>query len=114
ETGICAVACGERWSASMVPEPFPANPFDPAEFRLDAVISGPDGERRLAAFFTEDVDLSDRGDTEAATIGGRPRFDLRFRPREPGRYRIRLEAAWSDGTTRSWALPDLVASGARV
>jgi hypothetical protein len=108
------VAAGTRWTLRLRPEPFPANPFDPDQFALDAVITTPDGgEERVPGFYVQDMGSSDRGDREQLTPEGEGRFAVRYRPRQPGRHHLRLEASWGKGKPLSVALPDLVVDGPR-
>ena len=44
ETGMAEANTGERWEVRCRPEPFPINPFDPEEFRIDAHIVTPSGK----------------------------------------------------------------------
>jgi hypothetical protein len=117
-------ATGERWTLSALPAPFPANPYDPAQFALDAVFTAPDGkELRVAGFARQPMRLSDRGDREESRCDGACRFEVRFRPRQPGCYRVRLETRWGAGGGEAGSaaasaaplvtvLPDLEVSGA--
>lgn len=103
---------GTRWELSLRPQPFPANPYDTEEFRVDALVTCPDGsEQRIPGFFAEPMARHDRGDREELTPNAAGRFTVRFRPRQPGTHRMRLEARWQGGTVRSVALPDCVVSG---
>jgi hypothetical protein len=113
--GVARGATGERWTMSLLPAPFPVNPYDPEQFALDAVFTAPDGtELRVAGFARQPVRLSDRGDKEEARCAGPCRFEVRFRPRQPGRYHLRLEARWDGehGTLVKTGLPDLEVAGA--
>lgn len=110
----CRITCGERWELRVTPTPFPANPFDAEQFRLEAVISGPDGARRVLGFADQDIALSDGGDRQIAERHGDSRFALRFRPAQPGTYTIRLEATWADGRQVVTELPALEATGTAV
>ncbi len=111
---------GERWSLNVMPAPFPTNPYDPAEFALDAVFTAPDGkELRVPGFAHQPLRLSDRGDREDARCDGACRFAVRFRPRLPGRYHVRLEIRRGSGDGGEGdaaallvtALPDLEVAG---
>lgn len=113
-SGHCRVACGERWELHVTPTPFPANPFDTDEFRLEAVISGPDGDRRVLGFADQAIAFSDGGDREIGERHGESRFALRFRPSLPGTYAIRLEATWGDGRQIVSELPPLEATGPAI
>ena len=103
---------GRRWSLSVRPRPYPADPFDPTIFRLELVVTAPDNsEKRYAGFHDQPMGRSDRGDREVFTAYGEPSFCVRFRPQQAGRHQLRLEAHWQDGSERSVRLPDLEAQG---
>ncbi|MBA3686028.1 MAG: hypothetical protein H0W72_12435, partial [Planctomycetes bacterium] len=103
---------GRRWSLGVRPTPMPDNPYDPDEFRLDLVIDEPDGSTRtIAAFAEEPVRRVDDGDRERFILDGSLRFATRFRPRLPGRHRLRLIAAWVGGSPLTVQLGDLVVVG---
>ncbi|HYE04446.1 MAG TPA: hypothetical protein VEL07_02890 [Planctomycetota bacterium] len=107
----CAGRTGERWQMTFAPDPFPANPFDAAEFRADALITAPDGSRiAIPAFVDQAMRPRDRGDREEMAAAAARRFCVRFRPRQPGRHRVRLDLAWK-GSALTVALPDIVATG---
>ncbi len=92
------IRTGERWETSLVPEPMPANPYDPGQFTLEAVITPPSGpELRVAGFYDQPMESADRGDREIVSPRGRGRFTLRWRPRVAGSHRVRLEARWRGG-----------------
>lgn len=103
---------GTRWSATVRPEPFPADPFDTAVFTLDALITAPDGSsERVAGYYDQPMRARDRGDREDLRPVGPGTFRIRFRPRQPGTHQVRLEARWGDGRTAATALPDLHVDG---
>lgn len=102
---------GERWEATLMPEPAPANPFDPAQFALDLVVSGPDGEHRIPGFWTMPMSSEDRGDREAVSPAGAGRMAVRYRPRHAGVHRLRLEASWAGAAARVVELPPLEVEG---
>jgi hypothetical protein len=103
---------GERWSLTLRPDPWPANPFDPDLFRLDLLVTAPDGQvLRLPGFARQPTALSDRGDREDADPAGPGHFAARFRPRLPGRHRLRLAWSVGGGSERLEPLPDLVVAG---
>lgn len=107
-------ATGRRWSVTLRPQPFPGNPFDPAAFSLDAVITLPDGrEHRIPGFLDQPMTRQDRGDRERVAPVGSDQFTVRFRPRQPGTHRIRLEARWNGaaGTLVTLPLPPLNVGG---
>jgi hypothetical protein len=111
--GVANGRTGERWTLSLDPRPFPVNPYDPRQFALDAVFTTPDGhELNIAGFVRQPMRLTDRGDREDASPDGPARFEVRFRPRLPGRYMVRLEARWQgDGQVLRIELPDLEVAG---
>jgi hypothetical protein len=102
---------GERCEWSVMPDPFPANPYDPTEFALDAEIICPDGSvQPVPGFYFQPMRLKDRGDCETATPDGFGSFVVRYRPRQPGKYQVKLTAAW--GSRRvDVTLPPLTVSG---
>ncbi len=97
------VAAGERWSLRCLPQPFPQNPYAPEEFTLDLVVTTPSGAtQRIPGFAELQMRSSDRGDREEVLPIGPERMVVRYRPREPGVHRLRLEATWP-GLTRTVA-----------
>lgn len=113
-TGSARAVTGQRWSLRVRPDPCPANPYDAEQFALDALLTAPDGsELRVPGFARQPMRLYDRGDREEAAPDGPLAYEVRFRPRTPGTYRLRLEARWADGRTVTTALPDLVVGGER-
>lgn len=107
------VATGARWSLRLRPQPYPAQPYDPAVFSLTLVVTTPDGrEERINGFHEQPMHGADRGDTEEVIAAGRAHFTVRYRPRIPGVHYLRLEAAWADGTVVRNELPALTATGA--
>ncbi len=108
-----AACTGERWTLGVRPEPFPANPYEPDEFRLDLEVVAPDGSRQqLPGFCTADMAASDRGDREEVQQASSSRFAVRWRPRQPGRYGLTVMAAWRDGAVVRCALPEIEVAGA--
>ena len=104
---------GRRWSLQLRPAPFPDNPYDPQEFSLDLAINGPEGFYALIpGFYDLPMALTDRGDSEDSQVAGPDRFQVRFRPRLPGTYRLTLQARWHQGPAQTLHLPDLVVAGA--
>ena len=103
---------GERWSLTLRPDPFPTNPFDPEDFRLDLHVTTPEGTTLVVpGFYGEDMHARDRGDRETLrpADGG---FHIRYRPRTPGLHRLELRATWHDGgASRRLVLPELQVSG---
>jgi hypothetical protein len=103
---------GERWNVQLRPQPFPGNPFDADEFALDCRITASDGTAvEVPGFYQQEMSAHDRGDREELVAAGSGRFAVRYRPREPGRYRLQLVGRWRGGRTVTVALPDLVVSG---
>ena len=106
------VGTGTRWSLSLRPEPYPENPFDPAEFSLELSVTQPDGVvRKFNGFHDEPVQSIDRGDREDWLSRGAPRFLVRYRPSVAGRHHLQLTARWRDGRSVDMTLPELLASG---
>jgi hypothetical protein len=103
---------GQRWEVRCRPDPWPANPYDDAEFALDAEIRLPDGTiQRVPGFHRQAMAAVDRGDREAASPVGAAVFALRLRPRQPGVHTITLVARWRDGREVRSALPPLTVGG---
>ena len=109
------VATGQRWSLHLRPQPYPANPYDPAEFSLALVVTTPDGrEERVSGFHDQPMSATDRGDIEEVVADGRARFTARYRPRMPGVYRLQLESAWHGKDPQLTPLPSLTVSGVAI
>jgi hypothetical protein len=111
--GVMRGRTGARWTMQVRPDPFPANPFDPALFSLAAVITTPDGQQlRIDGFYRQPLDIIDQGDRELGIPTAAGHYEVRFRPELPGSYSIRLEGTW-DGQADpvSVTLPDLVVEG---
>lgn len=103
---------GERWEVRVTPSPYPENPCDPADFRLDLVVHDPSGqELRIPAFHDQPMRSHDRGDRELALPAGEPAFAARWRASRPGWHHLSLEARWRSGASLIMALPDQLASG---
>jgi hypothetical protein len=103
---------GERWTLETVPEPYPADPYDPEEFTLDLVVTAPDGtQRRLPGFHLLPVALAEGGDREEARPAGAARFSVRWRPDRPGHHQLRLEARWRGQAALTCALPAIEVHG---
>lgn len=104
---------GKRWSLSVRPDPFPTNPYDAAQFTIDAQIILPDGSAQMIpGFYQEPMQAADRGDAEIVTPAGLGSFSVRFRPRLPGVHRITLRAQWGKNRSASATLPPLDVAGA--
>jgi hypothetical protein len=89
------IKTGERWELSLLPHPFPQNPFDDREFSLSAEITLPDGTiARVPGFFIQPMELLDRGDRAYSTPAQAGRFALRFRPQQMGPHQIAITAQW--------------------
>ncbi len=113
-SGVDQARTGERWSISLVPSPFPSDPYDPASFALSLEITFPDGHQAiLAGFYDQPMSLRDGGDREIAAPSGNDRFLARWRPQEPGLYHLTLRANWQDGQQLSIPLPPLLVEGPR-
>jgi hypothetical protein len=111
ETTLSA-ATGERWQMRFRPQPFPENPFDPAEFMVDALIALPDGSEVIVpAFFDQPMTSSERGDREDVLPSGGGHFCVRFRPRQPGIHHLRLRARWRGAVEQDVLLPDMSVAG---
>ena len=111
--GAIRLATAARYEFSLLPQPFPANPYDPGEFSLDAVFTHADGRvMRVAGFACEAMTLHDRGDREIAEPEAAARFLVRWRPPLPGRWQAHLEARWQAGEPLVVELPPIVVEGA--
>ena len=109
-----SIATGQRWQVFCRPQAFPSNPYDPAEFTLDLVVTAADGAtQRIPGFASLPMMGRDRGDHEEVTAIGRESFCARWRPRQPGVYQLRLEARWGTRPGIACALPLVTVSGAR-
>jgi hypothetical protein len=104
---------GQRWTLSVRPVPYPADPYDPDQFSLDLEVDRPDGSSvTIAGFHDEPVTRIDRGDIETFRAAGPPRFQVRYRAQQPGTHHLRLTARWAGRPPLEVDLPDLVATGA--
>ena len=107
-----AVRSGERAEWRFLPTPFPHNPYDPAEFSAEAVVTAPDGSTRtINAFFWQGMSSRDGGDREIVRPTGEEAFALRLRPGQPGTWRVRLLCRWARGDRVEVELPPLEATG---
>ena len=103
---------GQRWELSLRPVPYPANPYDPAEFTLDLTVTRPDGQTiTIPGFNQEPVEAIDRGDREEFRSLGPPSFRVRYRPQLPGNHRLRLTARWAGQPPVIRDLPPLTVTG---
>ncbi|MFW5750874.1 MAG: hypothetical protein ACOCZK_04410, partial [Planctomycetota bacterium] len=112
--GRVAIATGERWTLTCIPQPSPHLPHHRERFTLQAVFTHQDGgpTETIAGFYREPHSFHDRGDTEVATASAPGHFELRWRPRRPGQYTARLEACWNQQTTVRLPLPPITVTGA--
>jgi hypothetical protein len=103
---------GERLEWTCRPEPFPANPYDPDEFALDAVFTAPDRtETRVPCFYYQRMRARDRGDRDEVIPAGGDGFAARFRARAPGQWQARWEARWRGGKAQAFPLPSFTVAG---
>ncbi len=103
---------GQRWSMSLRPVPYPANPYDPAEFTLDLTVTRPDGQSlTIPGFNDEPVEAIDDGDHEEFRSLGPPTFRLRYRPQVPGIHHLQLTAHWAGHPPVVRDLPALTVTG---
>ncbi len=111
-TQAVSARTGERWEVAVRPEPFPQHPYDADAFRLEAVITDPEGrEQTIPGFCREPQLLSNRGDREMAMVAGAMDFAVRFRARQPGRHQVRIVARWADGSEIRSTLPEVLVTG---
>jgi hypothetical protein len=120
---LATFAAGTRWTVDTLPRPFPENPYDPDEFRLDLIVTGPQlglkqgasGERRIPGFYLQPMIRHDRGDGEMLIPVGDGHFEARFRPDLPGTYHLKMEAVWDAASgharTVTTDLDDLTVTG---
>ncbi len=79
-----------------------ANPFDPAQIRVDAVVQPPSGKKlTLPAFFAREYERRLEGGKEILTPKGEGYWAFRFAPTEPGTYRLSVVAQDRTGSTTS-------------
>ena len=106
------VTTGQRWAMSVMPQPYPADPFDPEQFRLDLTVTAPDGSITTYAGFHElPIASQDGGNREIFTPAGPAHFSVRYRARMAGRHTMTLTGVWAGKPPVTCALPDLVATG---
>lgn len=112
ETAGGAAVTGERWRLRFRPQPAPAEAFDDQRFAATVEFTDPEGVvERVAAFYRQPMDLLDRGDREVARPSRASQWEVRWRPRRPGRWAVRLRASW-DGVERVVCdLPPITVSG---
>jgi hypothetical protein len=81
--------------------PTVANPFDPDQIRVDAVIVSPSGRSlKVPAFWTEDYRYNLIAGEEHAEALGTQGWRLRFTPEEVGPHRLSLHLAVGSDTAR--------------
>lgn len=112
EVGLPTVETAKRWEVRAIPEPWPADPWDPDAFALRLLADGP-GSARLATtgFHDQPMRAWDRGDREEVQPWGQAAFAARTRATAPGTWTLRLEASWKDGGSAAADLPALQARG---
>ena len=76
----------------------PANPYDPAVVDVGAEVAGPDGTRRIDAFWFQDYQAVPGESGEVLVPAGDPHFRIRFRPEVPGHYTFTVHATDASGT----------------
>jgi hypothetical protein len=82
------VAQWARFEAKARVTPEPANPFDPGEADLRAVLEAPDGRRFEAiGFFYQGFERALVNGREVLTPVGEPHWRVRFTPDRPGEWR---------------------------
>ena len=107
-----SATAGERVELVLVPEPMPADPYDPAQFACDATWIRPDGATwRIPAAYDRPHRAIDLGDRETTLPSAPGRFLLRLRPDIPGTWRLRLSATWAGLSGVQVDLPDLLVQG---
>jgi len=78
------------------------NPYNPAEIRVDAYFTLPDGEVLVQpGFYTQDYELHQDGDIETLTPVGDPVWKVRFSPTETGTYQYYIQAAEGTSATKT-------------
>jgi hypothetical protein len=103
---------GERWELSVLPDPYPSDPFDPELFALDLEVLRPDGvSERVPAFHDQPMRLIDAGSRELGALSAPERFLARYRPRMPGHHHLTLCWRIANGAERRTPLPDLTVEG---
>ena len=82
-----------------------ANPFDPAQIKLDARVEPPSGKSYLLpGYFAQDFTRELKDGKEVLTPSGDGGWNLRLTPREAGTHRILLVAQDRTGTSISKSL----------
>ncbi|MEK7412287.1 MAG: hypothetical protein AAB263_03090, partial [Planctomycetota bacterium] len=109
---VAHATTARRWELHARPVPYPADPFDPAVFRMNLIVTEPDGtQRTFAGFHDQNVQPNDEGNRVTYTAVGAPRFSIRFRARVPGIHRLRLVTSSRQGPDRVISLSDLHVRG---
>ncbi len=105
-------ATGERWIMTCRPAPMPANPFDPDALLLRLDLVHDDGQTiRIEGFYRRPYTLHDGGDREIAQAAGDGHYEIRWRPRRPGRWRATLHSLRRDHPPQAHPLPDIMVGG---
>lgn len=82
-----------------------ANPFDPAQVRIDAKIETPSGRSYVQpGFFAQSFSRGTQGEKETLTPEGDAYWALRFTATEPGEHKITVTAQDRSGTTTAKTL----------
>ncbi|TVR13890.1 MAG: hypothetical protein EA401_05770 [Planctomycetota bacterium] len=92
------ISSGERLNISFRATPLPADPYNPGHFSAHVVFTCmEDGStEHIPAFWKVPMRRLDRGDQERTIAQSSGHFAVRWRPRQPGRYDVRLQASWND------------------
>ena len=78
------------------------NPFDPDDIRVDAEVTGPDGQVwTVPGFYYVPLRLEVHGESENLLRDGSPDFRVRFTPLEPGEHRLVLVVRDGEKAVRS-------------
>ncbi len=78
-----------------------ANPFDPDEIAVEAIVTTPDRRTlRIPGFFGAPMKVDVRGETERLRMAGKAGFFVRYTPTKPGVHRIVLTVRDRSGTAR--------------
>jgi hypothetical protein len=109
----------EKIEIGLAPDRAPANPFDPAEVELNAVVRTPSGKTlTVPGFWFQDYrrglanpEAQGRERVEVLTAVGAPEWRVRFASAETGPHRVALELRGAAGTRRSPELTVTVRPG---
>ncbi|NRA39447.1 MAG: hypothetical protein HRU15_15005, partial [Planctomycetes bacterium] len=106
------VQAGERWYTRFMPEDFPVDPYDRAEFSSHLIITDEaHNNQRYPAIFHLPEATHLRRDSVKENERQHAYFELGFRPMLSGRYRVQLHAQWGNKQERMVDLPDLKVLG---